>query len=264
MTALSLPARLLRGFAVDFLTAHSADAARTIMAPGYRLSISGHLFDGRDASYLPATIAQLDAFPGLCVTVHDVVLAPGAAAMRFTEHGAAAKDGTISTWGGITLFEIADGQLQHGWAEEDYYARKRQLKSRVADAILPPHAAPWDVAVAEPDPSTEAVVRDWIAGQSTIFDSIDEISAEGPRLTSLIAPETIAVSYLFSSGKRAAFHAVLKGRYAGGYPDVAADRIGETVTMPVAGIVDTDGRSITKVQLCGDRLTLNRTLLPGR
>lgn len=264
MTALSVPAQLLRGFAVDFLTAHSADAAKTIMAPGYRLSISGHLFDGRDHSYLPATVAQLEAFPGLCVTAHDVVLAPGAAAMRFTEHGAAAKDGTISTWGGITLFEIADGQLQHGWAEEDYFARKRQLKSREADAIRPPHAAPWDVAVAAADPGTEAIVRDWLSSPARIFDSIDEISAEGPRLASLIEPEAIAVSYLFSAGPRAAFHAVLTGRYAGGYPDVPSERVGETVTMPVAAIVDTDGRSITNVQLCGDRLTLNRTLLPSR
>lgn len=258
---ISTSARLLRGFAVDFLTAHSSAAARQILSPDYRLSISGHLFDGREDSYMPATVAQLEQFPGLCVTCHDVVLAPGAAAMRFTEHGAQAKDGTISTWGGITMFRIVDDRLEHGWAEEDYFARKRQLKSKRADAILPPHVAPWDQPVEEHDPETERVLRARLADPSTIFHDIDEISAEGPPLAELVTAQSIEVSFLFTAGRRAAFHAVVSGHYAGGYADVAAEKVGRPVSIPIAAIVDVASGAIGRMQLCGDRLGLNRSLL---
>ena len=263
MNGISTSAQLLRGFAVDFLTAHSSAAAKVIMSPGYRLSISGHLFDGRDDSYLPATVAQLEQFPGLCVTVHDVVLGPDAVAMRFTEHGASASGGVVSTWGGITLFRIAEGQLEHGWAEEDYFARKRQLKTGQPDAILPPHVAPWDSPVEQARAETERVVRDWLGDGSGVLRDIEEISAQGPRLGDLIEPQEISVSFLFTAGHRAAFHAQLSGRYKGGFEDGAAP-VGTTVSVPVAAIVDVAGDAVGRVQLCGDRLGLNRSLLPAR
>lgn len=260
MTGISMPARLLRGFAVDFLTAHSEAAARKILSPGYRLSISGHCFDGRENAYMPATVAQLQQFPGLCVTCHDVVISPGAVAMRFTEHGAQAKDGTISTWGGITMFRIVDDLLDHGWAEEDYFARKRQLKDKHADAIQPPHVAPWDQPVQEPAPETERVLRDRLSDPQAIFRDIEEISAQGPRLAELVEAQTIDVSFLFTAGKRAAFHAVVSGRYSGGYRDVNAEKIGQRISVPIAAIVDVDSGKISRMQLCGDRLGLNRSL----
>jgi len=263
MNGISIPAQLLRGFAVDFLTAHSPAAAKVIMSPHYRLSIGGHLFDGRDDSYLPATVAQLEQFPGLCVTVHDVVLSPDAVAMRFTEHGAAAKGGTISTWGGITLFRLVDGKLDHGWAEEDYFARKRQLKSGVPDSILAPHVAPWDRSVEQPNAETEAVVGRWLNKPATLFRGAEEICAQGPKLGALVEPEEVSVSFLFTAGKRAAVHARVSGRYKGGFPD-APDAIGAHVSVPVAAIVDVEDGAIGRVQLSGDRLGLNRSLLPAR
>src|ERR1700722_5731760 len=100
---ISLQARLLRGFAVDFLTSHDLRAVEGIMDPDYRLTIGGHVFEGRDHVYLPATAAQLDQFPGLAVTVHDVMLAPDAVAMRFSEHGVSRRNqGRAAVWGGIT------------------------------------------------------------------------------------------------------------------------------------------------------------------
>ncbi|MAM11689.1 MAG: hypothetical protein CML23_14755 [Rhizobiaceae bacterium] len=255
---ISLPARLARGFAVDFLTGHSADAGRQILSPGYRLSISGHLFEGRDDSYMPATLAQLDQFPGLCVTCHDIVLGPNAIAMRFTEHGAQGKDGVISTWGGITMFRIVDGLLDHGWAEEDYFARKRQLKSRTPDNILPPHGAPWDESVLQPDPQTDRVVHAWLANPSKMLIGADEISAQGPRLADLIKPESVMVTYQFSAGARAAVHAVVSGRYGGGFSDVSEDKVGSEISVPIAAILDVADGAISRIQVCGDRLGLSR------
>ena len=148
---LSPEARALRGFAVDFLTSHDTTAVDWVMDPAYRLSIGGHVFDGRDAQYLPATAAQLDQFPGLTVTVHDTILGTAGVAMRFTEHGASRRDdGRVAAWRGITLFALHDGRLAKGWAEEDYFARKRQLKSGVPDAVAPPALAPWDGPVLAP------------------------------------------------------------------------------------------------------------------
>ena len=60
--AISTPARLLRGFALDFLTCHDLTEVTRIMDPDYRLTIGGHVFEGRDQVYLPATAAQLEQF----------------------------------------------------------------------------------------------------------------------------------------------------------------------------------------------------------
>jgi len=261
MSGISVPAQLLRGFASNFITAHITEHAKVIMSPKYRLLISGHLFDGRDNSYLPATAAQLEQFPGLCVTVHDVVLTDDAAAMRFTEHGANAKDGVVSTWGGLAIFRISNGQFEHGWAEEDYYARKRQLKTAVTDDILQPHPSPWDCPVQPGNPDTEQVLREWLGNPAAVFRDIEEISAQGPRLAELIEPQSITISFLFSAGDRAAVHAVVDGQYLGGFSDVASEKAGSKVSLPIAAIVDTRNGKIGRVQLCGDRLGLNRSLL---
>ncbi len=264
--ALSLPARLLRGFATDFLTSHDIAEARRIMAPGYTLNIGGHVFAGRDEQYIPATAAQLDLFPGLIVTVHDVVLAPGWAAMRFTEHGvSAASPGHAAAWGGVTLFRFAGERLGEGWAEEDYFARKRELKCGQCDPILPPMPAPWDAPCEDPDALTEASVAQWLARPANLFGAeVDQIRVGAPDFAGLIAPTTIAVSALFSAGSRAAFHATVGGTYRGGFENVAPDLVGEKIRLRVAGIADVAAGEVARVQLSADRLGLNRDLLGRR
>jgi hypothetical protein len=263
---LSLAAGLLRGFATDFLTSHDVGEARRIMAPGYTLNIGGHVFAGRDEQYIPATAAQLDLFPGLVVTVHDVVLAPGWAAMRFTEHGvSAAAPGHAAAWGGITLFRFEGEQLGEGWAEEDYFARKRELKSGQCDPVLPPMAAPWDQPCKEPDPDTEGAVRQWLEQPDNLFGAgVDQIRVGAPGFADLMAPAHIAVSALFSAGSRAAFHATVSGTYRGGFGNVSADLAGQDIRLRVAGIADVAGGRVERVQLSADRLGLNRDLLGRR
>lgn len=264
---LSPSARLLRGFAVDFLTCHNVAAAETIMEPDYALSIGGFLLAGRDDTYLPATAAQLDQFPGLCVTVHDTVIGPDAIAMRFTEHGASIRHGgRLSTWGGVTLFRIKNGRLHRGWAEEDYYARKRQLAESTCDMIRAPHPAPWDAPCEAPDTVVEALAEAWLTDPANWADRtvIDEISAEGPRFADLVAIEAIAVDQLFSAGTRGAFHLTCAGTYRGGLDDIDPAQIGQPVTLALAGIFDSEGDQIVHVQVTADRLGLNRALMPPR
>lgn len=263
-SAITPVARLLRGFAIDFLTAHNAAAAEWVMDPGYCLSIGGHLFDGRDASYLPATLAQLEQFPGLCVTVHDVILGTDAMAMRFTEHGVSIRNpGKAAAWGGITLFRTDGGRLRRGWAEEDYFARKRQLKTGVCDQILPPQQAPWDQPVLPPDPATEAAAQRWLAMPGAVLGpDVREICSAEPSFGQLIVPGGLIVNTLFTAGNRAAFHAACHGTYAGGFDDIDPAMTGQPVTLLIAGMMTLDeGGAVADVQLSADRLGLHRGLL---
>lgn len=263
--AITPTARLLRGFAVDFLTAHEPEAARRIMDLDYCLSIGGFELAGRDLTYLPATVAQLEQFPGLCVTVHDVIIGEDAMAMRFTEHGVSVRNpGVAAAWGGITLFRVEQGRMRWGWAEEDYFARKRQLKAGACDAVLPPASAPWDQPALPPSRETEAAVLSWLAGPARLFADpvVETICAEGPGFADLVVPERIEIDALVSAGPRAAFHLVCHGRYAGGFSDIDAAHTGREVSLAVAGMATVDAKgTISGMQLSADRLGLQRQLL---
>lgn len=256
---LSPQARALRGFAVDFLTSHDIAAVGWAMDPAYRLSIGGHVFDGRDDQYLPATAAQLDQFPGLTVTVHDAILGQDGVAMRFTEHGASIRDGgRVAAWRGITLFRLHDDRLAEGWAEEDYFARKRQLKIGTADPVEPPMLAPWDQPVLPPNPATEASVRAWLP---RLLDDGEPVLVGGPAFADLVRVDEVTASHLFSAGARAAAHVEVRGTYAGGFNDIDASLAGAPVLLRLAAIVDVADGAVTRAQVSGDRLGLHRQLL---
>lgn len=257
-------AQLLRGFAIDFLTCHNVAVVETIMEPDYALSIGGFLLAGRDDRYLPATAAQLEQFPGLCVTVHDTVIGPDAVAMRFTEHGASHRHGgRLSTWGGVTLFRIKNGRLYKGWAEEDYYARKRQLADATCDVVKSPHPAPWDAPCEAPDTAVEALALEWLVTPASWTDTsrIDEISAEGPRFAELLMIDAVTINQLFSAGQRGAFHLSCTGTYTGGFEDIDPARTGQSVTLHLSGIFDVAGGKVARVQVTADRLGLHRSLM---
>jgi len=263
-TALSAPAasaRLLRGFACDFLTCHDLTAVERIMDPAYSLTIGGHRFVGRDVEYLPATAAQLEQFPGLCVTVHDVILGPEAVAMRFTEHGVSRKHGRAAAWGGVTVFKIEAGRLLEGWADEDYFARKRQLAGGVCDAVRAPHPAPWDGRIEAPDAVTEAIAREWLRAPGAFAaGQVEEICVEGPAFADLIAVDEFVVDALFSAGSRVGFRGVGRGGYAGGFADVERSCVGQSIELSVTGLLSVANGAVAHVQIAFDRLGLYRSL----
>ncbi|MFO7552493.1 MAG: nuclear transport factor 2 family protein [Haliea sp.] len=262
-------AALLRGFAVDFITGHDIDVAARIMAPEYCLSIGGHLLSGRDAEYLPPTAAQIHQFPGLCVTVHDVIYGENALAMKFTEHGASSRDGgRAATWRGVTLFRTDGKQLRQGWAEEDYFARKRQLTSGICDAVDPPHPTPWDVQPAAPDPATEAVARRWLCSREewaglSGADWLSRVNDSDPQPDALVDIHATTVDELFSAGNRVAFHLQHEARYKGGFTDLDPDLVGTPVTVRAAGMLTVQNGSVVDASITTDRLGLYRTLRFG-
>jgi hypothetical protein len=259
-------AALLRRFAVDFLTGQSWNALPGFMAADYRLNIGGHVIAGREAQYVPAMIAAFEQFPGLCVTVHDVVLGEGAMAMHFTEHGASLRDdGRTAAWQGVSMFRVEDGQMQVGWAEEDYYGRKRQLRAGgECDAIGAPHPAPWDARAERRDDEAERVAREWLhAGGLTAARFVRWAGGpDDPDVSSLIHPHATHVDELFSAGQRVAFHATVRGVYAGGFVDVEPGRRGAPVVLRAAGLLTLQGGVVTAATVVPDRLGMRRSLKP--
>lgn len=261
---ISAQAQLLRGFALDFLTCHDLTEVQRIMQPDYRLCIGSHVFEGRDRVYLPATAAQLDQFPGLCVTVHDVMLGTDAVAMRFTEHGASRKHNSrAAAWGGVTIFSIKNGRLHRGWAEEDYFARKRQLATGTCDPVKMPHPAPWDGTVEPPNEAAAGIARVWLKHPQAFAaaENIEEICSEGPSFAQLIAVDEFHVEELFSAGERVAFRVVGHGSYTGGFTDIDRSRVGRRIALSVAGMLTARAGQVTGVQTAFDRLGLHRLLL---
>lgn len=256
-------AKLLRGFAVDFLTCHDLSVVPRIMAPDYCLHIGGHVLSGRDSEYLPATAAQLRQFPGLCVTVHDVVLGTDGIAMQFTEHGASYRDGGRSaTWRGVTLFRTEGERLRVGWAEEDYFSRKVQLVSGVCDTVDVPCPTPWDGEPQEPDPAVEETARHWLLTPEKMPDLPDAhwISAANPHPDTVINIADTTIDTLFSAGDRVAFHLQRHGTYAGGFEDIDNNAVGTPIVLRSAGLLTIRDGQVVAARITSDRLGLYRSL----
>ena len=78
---------LLRGFCVDWIAGAQEQAASKFLAPTYTAHVGGVTFAGLE-QYIPAVLGQLHTYPGLSLTVHDVLLGDEGIAMVFSEHGA--------------------------------------------------------------------------------------------------------------------------------------------------------------------------------
>lgn len=256
-------AQLLRGFAIDFLTAHNNAVVERIMAPNYCLNIGGLVFDGRDDEYLPATAAQLEQFPGLNVTVHDVVIGENALAMCFTEHGASIQDeGRRAAWSGITFFFTDGERFVTGWAEEEYIARKRQLTLGECEVIESPHIAPWDTQEQAKNPENETLVRLWIEHSHPLKDipNNKRLSPLDPDPDGLVDIRGSRINALFSAGDRVVVHAEYHGIYAGGFGDLSPLLIGCQAVLRFAAIVTISDGEIKAARITCDRLGLSRAL----
>ena len=155
---------LMRRYCIDYTARHDLSVCDDIMVPGYTLHMGTHDLAGRDEAYKPAAAAQFRQFPGLCLTVNEIICSGDRLALRFTEHGASARhDGARAAWGGIGLYRWDGQRLLENYVEQDYLARRRQLAEDGPDPVEPPAVAPWDTRSVPADPAAEAVVRGWLA-----------------------------------------------------------------------------------------------------
>jgi len=243
---------LVRRWAVDWLSSNDPSVCDEIMAPTYSISIGGFRLDGR-ATYVSGTVAQLNRFPGLGLTIHELISSGNRVALRFTEHGAAAKlDGRQAAWGGVALFRWDGRQLTECFAEEDYLSRRRQLDSGECDPIEAPAAAPWNTVPEQPDPAAEEAVRRWLLrGDLSSVDRDDSwLSHEA---TVPLEDVTTDLDELFSAGSRVAFHGVQRGMYAGGRERVPA-------ALHLAGLVRVEDGEVVRGRVIRDRLGLQRAM----
>lgn len=239
---------LVRRWAVDWLGSHDPSVLSDLVTEDYELRIGGVALRGRQ-TYERAVVGQLAQFPGLVLTVHDLLVSGDRAAIRFTEHGAsAAHEGRSAAWGGIALFRAEHGRLSATVAEEDYAARRRQLRHGIPDVVEPPHIAPWDIDPQAPDAHAEAIVRTWItAGMPDSEGLLVDDQALGQPVDPVVVGEDALVDELFSAGERVAFH--VTPRTLGSITAPAA---------PLAGIVTVRHGNVVTGRLVRDRLGAER------
>ena len=252
---------LIRRFVVEFFNGHNADICREIMEPDYTLRVGDTIISGRDEQYRPAVQSQFDQFPGLGMTVHGLITNGEQLALHFSEHGASGGvGGKVACWAGVALYRWNGVHFTSCAAQEDYAARRRQLRGAEADPIAEPASAPWDTAAVRSDPTAEAVVRLWLErGAGTATDGIlrddEHVGLAAPLV---FAVEQTEVTELFSAGSEVAFQVKQLGRYVSGLAEGAgSDRV---LALFSAGIVSVADGSVSSGRVIRDRAGLLRAV----
>jgi hypothetical protein len=257
----SIVLALMRRWVVDYFNRQDASACAQFIAPDYALRIGETVFAGRDTQWLPAVDKQFQTFPGMGMTVHQVLVGSDRVATLFSEHGASGGvGGRMAVWSGVGIYRSNGSQLTGCVAQEDYMTRLRQLKSGVADPVEPPAVAPWDTVAMPPDLQAERVVRNWLAQSWPVADSSvrcdDEHITGVPLVFDVHSGE---ITELFSSGPEVAFHVRQTGRYRAGLPGI--DARSETFVLHCNGIVRVRDGQVRSGRVIRDRIGLRATLL---
>ncbi|MGK9274081.1 nuclear transport factor 2 family protein [Williamsia muralis] len=254
---------LMRRYTHAYTNCHDFDECRRLMAEDYTLRMGDHVMKGREDEYIPATAKQFLQFPGLGISVHDVVLGTERVAMHFSEYGRSTLTGRESVWGGVSLYNWNGEKLTDCRVEQDYYARREQSRSGVPDLMESPAFDPWTVDPQEPDADTDQLVRDWIIAGGILDSSIGSLDNEATTLPRrpLLGERGVTILDMFTAGPRAAFHAVIRGRYAGGLGSLDNFR-GKPTALYVAGLATVVGQTVS-VRAVTDRLNVERRLMHG-
>jgi predicted ester cyclase len=252
---------VMRRYAVDYTARGDLSVCPDIMIDDYRLHMGVHHLTGRDGPYAAAVRAQLDQFPTLGFTVHEIMTNGDRLAMRFSEHGASVRHaGRQASWPGISTYRWDGQRLTDCWVEQDYFARTRQLATGSADEVERPGIDPWAAEPISAAPDVEAVVRVWLE-KGDLADADHVVLDDGGARVALERTAT-TVDDLLSAGSRAAFHVTMRGPYAGGLPGFE-DAVGTEVALGACGMVDVVGGSVASVRAVTDRLGVTRQLRKG-
>jgi hypothetical protein len=251
---------VFRRYVYDFVNRHDFRVLPEIMASNYTLFTAGHEIRGRDGSYRQAVAQQLEQFPGLVYTLHEIHVTPDAVAVHFTEHGASNRhQGLRASWGSIAIYRARDGALVNCAIEQDFYSRRRQLASGEPLAVPSPAIAPWDTLESPTNAAAEAAVHDWLADAGwesapglKLNDGLPTLP-DDPRLQQ----SSIEMLDILSAGDVVAFRALQRGKRADANPAA-----GESPTpyMHIAGLVRVSQGSVISGHVIQDRLGLSKRL----
>ncbi len=253
--------RLMKHYVIDYTNRNDQSQTVHIMEPDYELRMGDHRLQGRDGPYHAATAKQMDQFPNLCLTVHEIVSSGERLAMRFSEHGASRlHDGRRCAWGGIGLYAWNGSKLVSNRVEQDYFSRRRQLRTGEPLPVDHPALAPWNESAAAPDPAAEAIVRAWLesgALANTPGVLLDDEWA-GAAVSPLIDQIHVEIEDLFSCGNAVAFHVAQHGRFV---PDAElAGPAGTATHLHMAGMVRVENGVVATGRIIRNRLELSRRL----
>ena len=177
---------LMRRYCIDYTARHDLSVCDDIMVPGYTLHMGVHHLAGRDGAYKPAAAAQFRQFPGLCLTVNEIICSGDRLALRFTEHGASARhDGARAAWAASAC---TAGTGSGCWRTSSSRTTSPAGASSPVTArtrFEPPAVAPWDTQSVPADPAAEAVVRGWLAAGDLTGVTVDD----GRPAHRLVAPD---------------------------------------------------------------------------
>ena len=254
---------LMRIYCNDYTNRHDTSVCPLIMEPGYTLHMGVHDLVGRDERYTPAAMKQFTQFPGLCLTVNQIVTNGDRLVMRFSEHGASNRhDGRVAAWNGIGLYRWNGKKLLENFVEQDYFSRTVQLDGGDPLPVENPAIAPWDSPAEPENPAAEAFVRgliesgDILDQPALLFDDEWISGAAGDRV---IEPESAVINDIFSAGDHVAFHVAMSGRLRADSV-LAGDNAGEKVLLHMGAVVRVEQDELVWGRGVRDRLGLKRRL----
>lgn len=251
------PVQLLRRWVVDYFNSHDRSVAHEFIVPSYALEIGDHVFVGRDDQWLPAVDQQMQAFPGMGMTVHQVISTYDRVAVYFSEHGA--TKGRLAVWSGVGIYRSNGQQLTGCIAQEDYMTRQRQLKSGVCDPLEAPAVSPWDSVPLASNSVAETVVQQWLS-QSWPMTS-KAVRCDDEHITGVTLEfkvDSVEFTELFSSGEDVAFHARQTGQYSGGFAGVQAST--QNCLLNVNGLLRVQDGQVVSGRIIRDRSGLKARL----
>lgn len=258
-------AERLRRYCFAYTASHDPSVCDDIMIKDYTLHMGEFEIRGRDDNYKPAAEKQYRQFPGLGMSVHDLLVTPERAALHFSEYGRSVLSGTTAAWSGISMYNWDGDRLTDCRVEQDYYSRRRQLQSGEPNKIAPPAHDPWACQIEPPDAQVEAVTREWLSNGGPVMLAIgsmdDEPVSSAARI--VLAQPEIEILDCFSGAERAAFHVTATGRITR-WPGAAEGVLGKRTTVYYSGIAHVRDGQVASARVISDRLAVERRALGSR
>jgi len=253
--------QVFRRYVTEFVNQHDFSVLPAIMTETYQLETGGLTIAGRDGPYRNAVARQLQQFPGLVFTPHELFHVGDRLAVRFTEHGTSLRhEGRAAAWTSIAIYGVADGRLSRCAIEQDYFARRQQLSSGVASLVDRPHVAPWDVAPSKNNAHAEKVVRNWLMSATYLSDDIVNVDGEKNEIPRIVQGSEVEVLEMLAGDDQVAFHAVHRGPLAGDFPTDQSIYSSESAFIHMSGMVRLRGSEICDGHIIRDRWGLYRRL----
>jgi predicted ester cyclase len=247
---------LMKRYVIDYLQCQNPSVCAQIMEPDYMLYMGGSNLGPRDEVYIPAVVRQLEQFPGLGMTVNEIILNGDRLAMRFSQHGASVRHGgRQAAWSGIGLYRWNGARLTSNFAIEDYYARKQQLAAGSSASVEAPAVAPWDARVQPISSNAEARIRKWLQHGMYFTGQQVHVDDEGVMPNPLVSVDATVIDDLFSAGNRVAFACTQTGSYVGG---LAKGMLGSQCTLYAVGVVEINDDGVVIGRVIRERAGLER------